>query len=62
MTAIRNFGKVLSLCFLFMLSVSTGYAQGGEAGSVDGVVKDPSGAVVANATVEITNPVSGRCV
>jgi hypothetical protein len=59
MTAIRNFGKVLSLCFLFMLSVSTGYAQGGEAGSVDGVVKDPSGAVVANATVEITNPVSG---
>jgi hypothetical protein len=34
-------------------------AQLGNSGSIEGVVKDPSGGVVANATVEITNPVSG---
>lgn len=34
------------------------YAQIGASGSVNGTVVDPSGAVVANATVEISNPVS----
>jgi hypothetical protein len=34
-------------------------AQVGNAGSIEGVVKDQSGAVVPNATVEIKNPVSG---
>jgi hypothetical protein len=33
-------------------------AQSGNAGSVEGTVKDPSGAAVVNATVEISNPVS----
>jgi Carboxypeptidase regulatory-like domain/TonB-dependent Receptor Plug Domain len=33
-------------------------AQSGNAGSVEGTVKDPSGAAVTNATVEISNPVS----
>jgi hypothetical protein len=45
---------VLGLNFLF---ASPGWAQA--AGSIEGVVKDPSGAVVANAQVEISNPVSG---
>src|SRR6202163_2965454 len=48
---------VLSLGFLF--SALPGYAQLGNAGSIEGVVKDPSGAAVANATVEIAYGVSG---
>jgi hypothetical protein len=48
---------VLGLGFLF--SAATGRAQLGNSGSIEGVVKDPSGGVVANATVEIVNPVSG---
>ena len=46
---------VLSL-ILFAASAS---AQSGNAGSIDGVVKDPSGAAIVNATVEIKDPVSG---
>ena len=34
-------------------------AQTGNAGSIEGVVKDPSGGVVVGATVEISNPVTG---
>jgi hypothetical protein len=34
-------------------------AQVGNSGSIEGMVKDPSGAAVANATVTIINPVSG---
>ncbi len=34
-------------------------AQVGNSGSIEGVVKDPSGAVVPGATVQIGNPVSG---
>ena len=34
-------------------------AQLGNSGSIEGTVKDPSGAVVVGATVEITNPVTG---
>src|SRR6202050_5108869 len=59
MAAIRNFWQVLSFCVLLLLLVPSGHAQGGEAGSVAGIVKDSSGGVIANATVEITNPVSG---
>src|ERR1700741_2400143 len=43
---------------LLCLSVQAS-AQTGNAGSIEGVVKDQSGAVVPNATVEINNPVSG---
>jgi hypothetical protein len=34
-------------------------AQLGNSGSIEGVVKDPSGAAIVNATVEIKDPVSG---
>ncbi len=36
----------------------SGPAQSGNAGTISGTVADPSGAVVANAGVEILNPVS----
>jgi Carboxypeptidase regulatory-like domain/TonB-dependent Receptor Plug Domain len=43
----------------FCLAGSFAYAQsGGSSGSISGTVSDPTGAVVANATVEIQDPVS----
>jgi len=47
---------VLVLCFAAVLPVSA--QSSGNSGSITGTVLDPSGAVVANATVEIHNPVS----
>lgn len=44
--------------FLFALLLSLaalGYAQGGANGTILGTVTDNSGAVVANATVDVTN-------
>src|ERR1700761_4052676 len=35
------------------------FAQTGNSGSIEGIIKDPSGASVANAKVEISNPVTG---
>ena len=49
-------------CFLPWLCpflVRPAFAQLGNSGSIEGVVKDPSGSSVAGATVEITNPISG---
>ncbi|MGB2621553.1 MAG: TonB-dependent receptor [Candidatus Acidiferrum sp.] len=43
----------------FVLAFGAGQARGQASGTIEGVVKDPSGAVVANATVEISDPVSG---
>jgi carboxypeptidase family protein len=48
---------VLGLAVLF--SAVPGRAQLGNSGSIEGVVKDPSGGVVPNAAIEIVNPVSG---
>jgi hypothetical protein len=48
--------------FVWMLSLSVAprvFAQSGNAGSIEGVVKDQSGAAMANAKVEISNPVTG---
>ena len=39
--------------------VATAWAQSGGSGSIQGVVKDPSGGTVGKATVEISNAVSG---
>ncbi len=50
---------VAILAVLLCLAGSFAYAQsGGSSGSISGTVVDPDGAVVANATVEIHNPVS----
>src|SRR6202043_1167727 len=46
---------VLSLILFFCATSS--WAQSG--GNIEGVLKDPSGAVLPGATVEISNPVSG---
>src|SRR3989442_13685786 len=55
--------KPLFAAFLFILSLtlfpSASAQSGGSSTSVTGTVVDPTGAVVANATVEIRNPVSG---
>jgi hypothetical protein len=44
--------------FYLVLSLSAYAQSGGNSTSVTGTVSDPSGAMVANATVEIRNPVS----
>ncbi len=53
---------VLSLSFMSLLCVAPSRAQLGNAGStgsIEGVVKDPSGGAIANANVEISYAVSG---
>jgi Carboxypeptidase regulatory-like domain len=49
----------LVLGFSFLFCAMPIRAQMGNSGSIDGVVKDPSGGVVAGAAVEISYPVSG---
>src|SRR3989441_13020622 len=57
--------KRLSICSVFvlgfalLLTAAPAKAQLGNSGSIDGVVKDPSGGVIAGATVEISFPVTG---
>ena len=43
----------------FILFIGPASAQLGNSGSIEGVVKDPSGAAIVNASVEIKDPVSG---
>ena len=50
---------VLALAVGAGLSAGTARAQGANAGSISGNVKDATGAVIAGASVEIANPVSG---
>ena len=56
---VRAVRTVLLLGSGFLLAGAPGFAQSGNSGSIEGVVKDPSGSTVAGATVEITYPVSG---
>ena len=55
-SGIRGF---LSAFFYFAVFVFVAAAQVGNSGSIEGVVKDSSGGAIANATVQITNVVSG---
>jgi Carboxypeptidase regulatory-like domain/TonB-dependent Receptor Plug Domain len=55
-----TFRSIVLLIFgLSLFGAVPGSAQLGNSGSIEGVVKDPSGSSVAGASVEITNPVSG---
>src|SRR5882757_5980889 len=57
--------KRLSICTVFvlgfrlLLTAAPAMAQMGNSGSIEGVVKDSSGGVIAGATVEISYAVSG---
>jgi hypothetical protein len=54
--------KPLAAALLAILYLALGhsvYAQSGSSTSITGVLLDPTGAVVANAKVEVQNPVSG---
>ena len=60
------FRKISPLFLSFFLaallvgsSASPALAQSGTSGSVEGVVKDPTGAVIPGANIAISNPVSG---
>src|SRR5579862_6320877 len=54
---LRTVVVVLLFAFLFVLA-SAANAQIGNSGTISGTVMDPSGRVVASATVTIHNPVS----
>ena len=54
---LKRFCSYLILALVF--SAAPGRAQVGNSGSIEGVVKDSSGGVIAGATVEISYPVSG---
>jgi hypothetical protein len=53
------FRSALLLVFSILLGAIPSSAQLGNSGSIEGVVKDASGGVVAGAKVEVSNPVSG---
>ncbi|MGB2591983.1 MAG: TonB-dependent receptor [Candidatus Acidiferrum sp.] len=55
----KQLGSYVILALALLFSAATSWAQSGNSGSIAGVVKDSSGAVVPNATVEISDPVSG---
>jgi hypothetical protein len=54
-----SIGAVFVLGFVLLLAAEPAKAQLGNAGSIEGVVKDSSGGVVVGATVEISYPVTG---
>jgi len=57
----KKFRFVLLFCTTLAIfsTALPAWAQGGNAGTIQGTVKDPSGAAVPGAAVEIANPVSG---
>src|ERR1700736_6148428 len=54
-----NFRKIMLLVFVLTLFFCATSSWAQSSGSIEGVVKDASGGVLSNATVEISNPVSG---
>ncbi len=59
MSGLQRSLLVLMVCLCVFLLPGVVGAQTGNSSSITGTVVDPSGAVVANATVSIHNPVSG---
>jgi hypothetical protein len=51
--------RYVALCSAFLVSVFAATAQVGGTGSIQGTITDPSGAVIANATVTATNAATG---
>ncbi len=49
----------LMLGLILLCAATPSWAQLGNSGTIEGVVQDPTGAAIPNATVQITNPVSG---
>src|ERR1700723_2823596 len=56
---LKRLGSYSILALVLLFSAAAARAQLGNSGSIEGVVKDASGGVVAGATVEISDPVSG---
>src|SRR3979490_2742936 len=54
-----NFRKVTLFFFVLSLFLCATSSWAQSSGSIEGVVKDASGGVLSNATVEISNPVTG---
>ena len=54
----RAMPRILPLVAVLFAATSAS-AQSGNAGAVRGTVTDPSGAVIPNATVHLTNEISG---
>jgi hypothetical protein len=59
MSFVKSFLGALFLLFFALAAASTASAQTGNSANVTGSVTDPSGGIVAGATVTIHNPVSG---
>ena len=55
----KSLHAAFRVVFYFWLGLSAYAQSGGGSGSLNGTVFDPSGAVIANATVELHQPVSG---
>jgi hypothetical protein len=55
---LKHFSISAVLVLGFVLLLAAGPTKAQSSGTVEGIVKDPSGAAVPNATVEIHNPVS----
>ena len=51
--------RILSLCLLIASAAASLYGQGGAYGTILGIVKDNSGAVVVNAKVDVSNADTG---
>jgi hypothetical protein len=58
-TSLRSVYSFLVLAFALVFSGVVARAQVGNSGSIEGVVKDPSGSAVGGAAIEVSNPVSG---
>lgn len=58
---LKSFRVIAILVFVLSLWIDTipAHAQLGNSGSIEGVVKDASGGVIAGAKIEASNPVSG---
>src|ERR1043165_8414662 len=54
----KNLPRAAMICGALLLIAPMIFAQG-RIGSIQGIVKDPGGALVPNATITVTQPVTG---